>query len=115
MLNTVAEFDIQELINKHRKPTFRKPVEWDVFYADAYENVYDTYEYISQLRNEVTNIDSFDKAQVLFYINLLEPKLNRLLNLMYKTGFKSQYYDRLWAELYSIRNEIPRIREQLIN
>lgn len=113
MVNAVSELDLQKLIKQHLKPTFRKDGEWAVFYADAYDDVYDTHEYISQMREEINGITAFDKAQLLYYINSLEPKLNQFMGLMYKSAYKSQYYDRLWSELSGIRNEIPEIRNQL--
>lgn len=113
MVNAVAEIDFQTLIKQHLKPTFRVDGEWAVFYADAYDEVYDTHEYISQMRDELNGISDFDKAQVLYYINQMEPKLNKLMDLMKKSEHKSQYHNRLWSELSGIRQEIPEIRQHL--
>jgi hypothetical protein len=113
MVNVVSELDFQKLIKQHLKPTFRNYGDWAVFYADAYDDVYDTHEYISQMREEIDGITNFDKAQLLYYINSLEPKVNQLMGLMNKSEYKSQYYNRLWSELSGIRNEIPAIRSQL--
>ncbi len=113
MVNVVSEIDFQTLIKQHMKPTLRKDGDWAVFYADAYDEVYDTHEYISQMRVEIDIINDFDKAQVLYYINQMEPKLNKLMDLMHKSEYKSQYYTRLYSELYGIKMEIPQIRQHL--
>ena len=111
MPEVVSEFDFQKLINAHLNPRFRMASEWAVFYADASDEIYDTYEYISQVRREINTANNYDKAQVLYYINLLEPKLTQLMDLMYKRRFESHYYKRLWTELCGIKNEIPEIRK----
>jgi len=113
MVTVAAELDFQNLINTHLKPTFRKDGDWAAFYADAYDDVYDTHEYISQIREELSDISDFERAQVLFYINKMEPKLKKLMGLMDKSEYKSPYYNRLWSELTGLRNDIPAIRQQL--
>jgi len=113
MVNVVSEIDFQTLIKQHMKPTLRKDGDWAVFYADAYDEVYDTHEYISQMREEIDVINDFEKAQVLYYINQMEPKLNKLMDLMHKSEYKSQYYTRLYSELSGIKREIPEIRQHL--
>jgi hypothetical protein len=112
MPEVVSEIDFQMLINRHLKPTFSNG-EWAVFYADAYDDVYDTHEYISQMREAMDGLSDFEKAQVLYYINQMEPKLNKLMDLMKKSEHKSPYHNRLWSELSGIRQEIPGIRQHL--
>lgn len=113
MLTQVPVFDFATLIDKHMNAPFRRERDWEIFYADTANDVYNTFEYLSRLNRKITAATAEEKAAALSYVTALEPQVSKFMDLMCDAGFESHYYDRLWHELCNMQDDIASIKKKV--
>ncbi len=113
MLTPVPVFDFATLIDKHINAPFRRERDWEMFYADTANDVYNTFEYLSSLNRKIASATAEEKAAALSYVATIEPQVSKFMDLMCDAGFESHYYDRLWHELCNMQDDIAAIKKKV--
>jgi len=105
-------FDFKPLIDKHLTAPFRRARDWEHFYSESGDDIYDTYEYLIQIKDEIEEATADEKSELLAYVNSLEPLISQFMDLVYDAGFYSHDYDQLWHRLSSMEDNIELIKSQ---
>ena len=112
MMELIPEFDFRPIIERHLTAPFRKARDWEIFYAETANAIYETYEFVLKL--ERRNLTNEDSIVLLPYLATLEPQVNLFMDLMFEAEFESHYYDQLMSELSGIRKAILKIKPRLL-
>lgn len=108
----IPEFDFDKIIDTHRNPTFKRHRDWEKFYADAANDIYDSWEYLSEIIKILNTTTSVEIYEIISnYISKLERQINTFMDLMIDGEYESHYYDRLWHELCNMREKITTIKQ----
>ena len=110
---TIPTLDLTPFIDKHRAAPFGKLKEWEVFYAETANDIYDSWERLSEIKKEISGATEQEKKRLSTYMNNLEAQVIEFMQLMEDALFESHSYDRLWHELCGICDDIIAIKKQL--
>ena len=110
---TIPVLGFAKHLEKHETFAFRRSSDWQQFYADVSDDIYDTYEWLYKIKKSVTGVTEHEKSALLTYLNTLEPQVIKFMDLMADAMFESHEYDRLWPELCGMVDDMSAIKTQL--
>ena len=105
----LAKVNLSEQIEKYKTISFKNVREADGWYLECANSIYDTYEMVCSLDENVKNISEDDISEMRDYLEQLHLQAGQFLDLLEDKYFDCKNYDRLNHVLGTIEQEIPAI------
>lgn len=112
-MKNVPQIDFDVLIEKQKNTSFKNNREVDKFYSDCANEVYDTFDAVCELADDIRQLPSESITVTLEYLERIKPQVSQYLDLLDETDFDCKNFDRLHHQLVTIEEELPDIIDEL--
>jgi hypothetical protein len=98
--------DLQKIIDSYNAATFKNTRDFDSFYIECNEKVYDAWELVSEIK--LVKLTAKEQQSLKIYLEKLLPLATELLNILSRSDIETNNYNRFFSLLEDIEKEIPK-------
>ena len=107
----LPKIDLQTIINKYNSATFKNTRDFDAFFIDCNNEVYDECEVVTEIK-----LDNLAKSEIKLlyeYLQNLLPLVTLLLNILSHSDIDTINYNMFLSQLEMMEQSIPTLLKKL--
>ncbi len=110
---SIPQIDFKPMIETQKTIAFRNSRELNSYFSDCANAIYDTYDSIFELEQNIKRLPKEKVQSTLDYLEQIKPLVTQFLDLLQETDFDCKNRDRLISMLEGLKDMLSRLIQRL--